>query len=196
MTTRREVLGWTAAGLGMLASGVTRAAVEAASKPLDILFLGGTGFIGPYQVEHALARGHKVTLFNRGRSAATPFDGKVELLIGNRDPKVDQGLSAIAAIASGTSSSITPDMCPAMCAIGKPAQGTGWALHLCLDGRGLRTGVKNTVESSPLRALPDPKNEQMSWDARAAQGRVRSDRAERARKVGHDPAPDLHRRSE
>ena len=54
MATRREVLGWTAAGLGVLATGATRAAaVETASKPLDILFLGGTGFIGPFQVEHA-----------------------------------------------------------------------------------------------------------------------------------------------
>src|SRR4249920_1356882 len=97
MTTRREVLGWTAAGLGMLASGVTRAVgVDKASKTLDILFLGGAGFIGPFQVEHALARGHKVTLFNRGKSDTTLFDGKAELLIGNRDPKVDQGPSALA----------------------------------------------------------------------------------------------------
>jgi 2'-hydroxyisoflavone reductase len=32
---------------------------------LNILILGGTGFTGPEQVEYALARGHKVTLFNR-----------------------------------------------------------------------------------------------------------------------------------
>ena len=40
-----------------------------AAKPLRILILGGTGFIGPHQVRYALARGHKVTLFNRGRAA-------------------------------------------------------------------------------------------------------------------------------
>ena len=165
MTTRREVLGWTAAGLGMLASGVTRAAVEAASKPLDILFLGGTGFIGPFQVEHALARGHKVTLFNRGRSAATPFDGKVEILIGNRDPKVDQGLSALA---GDRKWDIVIDNS------GYVPRHVRESVNL-LKGRVGRyiyvstvavyePGVKNTVESSPLRALPDPQNEQMSWD--------------------------------
>ena len=36
-------------------------------KPLRILILGGTGFTGPYQVRYALARGHRVTLFNRGK---------------------------------------------------------------------------------------------------------------------------------
>ena len=35
-------------------------------KPLRILILGGTGFIGPQQVEYALSRKHAVTLFNRG----------------------------------------------------------------------------------------------------------------------------------
>ena len=34
---------------------------------MDILILGGTGFIGPHMVRAALRRGHSVTLFNRGR---------------------------------------------------------------------------------------------------------------------------------
>ena len=40
------------------------AGIVRASKPLDILILGGTGFTGPFQVNYALARGHKVTLFD------------------------------------------------------------------------------------------------------------------------------------
>ena len=51
---------------------------------MNLLILGGTGFIGTHQVRYALARGHRVTLFNRGRSAATAGDG-VEHLIGDRD---------------------------------------------------------------------------------------------------------------
>jgi 2'-hydroxyisoflavone reductase len=35
---------------------------------LRVLVLGGTGYIGPHLVEHALARGHTVTLFNRGKT--------------------------------------------------------------------------------------------------------------------------------
>lgn len=54
------------------------------SRPLRILILGGTGFTGPHQVRYALARGHKVTLFNRGkRSHDLPAD--VEELIGDRN---------------------------------------------------------------------------------------------------------------
>jgi 2'-hydroxyisoflavone reductase len=53
-------------------------------KPLRILILGGTGFIGPHQVEYALARGHTVTLFNRGRTNPGLFP-TVEKLIGDRN---------------------------------------------------------------------------------------------------------------
>lgn len=41
-----------------------------ASAPLNILVLGGTGFIGPHLVRHAVARGHRVTIFTRGRHDA------------------------------------------------------------------------------------------------------------------------------
>ena len=53
-----------------------------------ILILGGTGFLGPKTVEAALARGHEVTIFNRGKREKTlPFPYKnVEHLYGNRDP--------------------------------------------------------------------------------------------------------------
>jgi 2'-hydroxyisoflavone reductase len=53
-------------------------------KPLRILILGGTGFIGPHQVRYALARGHKVTLFNRGKQPHE-WPGEVEELIGDRN---------------------------------------------------------------------------------------------------------------
>ena len=55
-----------------------------ASRRLRILILGGTGFIGPHQVRMALARGHEVTLFNRGRTAPDLFP-EVETLIGDRN---------------------------------------------------------------------------------------------------------------
>lgn len=53
-------------------------------KQLHILILGGTGFTGPHQVRYALARGHKVTLFNRGREPDA-WSGQVEELIGDRN---------------------------------------------------------------------------------------------------------------
>ena len=57
-------------------------------RPLRILFLGGTGFIGPHMVRYAMYRGHEVTLFNRGRTAPELFPG-VETLIGDRDDQLD-----------------------------------------------------------------------------------------------------------
>ena len=54
------------------------------AKQLHILILGGTGFTGPHQVRYALERGHRVTLFNRGK-APIGWPGQVEELIGDRN---------------------------------------------------------------------------------------------------------------
>jgi 2'-hydroxyisoflavone reductase len=62
--------------------------VEKAPKPLRILILGGTGFIGPHQVRYALARGHKVTLFNRGKTHPGLFPD-VEQILGDRNGKLE-----------------------------------------------------------------------------------------------------------
>lgn len=51
---------------------------------MRILVLGGTLFVGRHVVEAALARGHELTLFNRGRTDAALFPG-VETLHGDRD---------------------------------------------------------------------------------------------------------------
>jgi len=45
-------------------------AAEKAEEPMKILVLGGTAFLGPACVELLRARGHEVTLFNRGRTNA------------------------------------------------------------------------------------------------------------------------------
>jgi len=58
--------------------------VFARPAPMRILILGGTGFIGPYQVRYALQRGHTVTIFNRGRTNVGMFGGDVEQLTGDR----------------------------------------------------------------------------------------------------------------
>lgn len=52
--------------------------------PKRILVLGGTGYIGPHLVSYALARGHQVTLFNRGRTRPGLFP-EAEQLIGDRN---------------------------------------------------------------------------------------------------------------
>src|SRR6478672_4351432 len=99
MTTRRDFLKSSAAiGGAMSLAPLARATaepkptraeepeppVDRAAAPLNILILGGTGFTGPEQVEYAIARGHRVTLFNRGKTRPGMFKGKVaEELIGD-----------------------------------------------------------------------------------------------------------------
>lgn len=58
--------------------------IARAERPLSILILGGTGFTGPHQVRYALARGHKLTLFNRGRRPKE-WPGEVDELTGDRE---------------------------------------------------------------------------------------------------------------
>jgi len=96
---RRDVLrgGLAATALGILPSCGSKGrpapdpsppvAKEPAKK--KILILGGTGFLGPKTIEAALARGHEVTIFNRGkREKIQPLELEVEHLYGNRDPEL------------------------------------------------------------------------------------------------------------
>ncbi len=55
---------------------------------MRILVLGGTQFLGRHTVELALARGHDVTLFNRGTTRPELFP-EAEKLRGNRDGGLD-----------------------------------------------------------------------------------------------------------
>lgn len=73
-----------------LAAGNTAAAsMGRAVKPLRILILGGTGFTGPFQVSYALSRGHKVTVFNRGKTHPGELSKEAEQLIGDRNGQLD-----------------------------------------------------------------------------------------------------------
>jgi 2'-hydroxyisoflavone reductase len=95
-TSRREfiqratVLG---GGVAVASLGLSRipafASPRARTEKKRILILGGTGFLGPKTVEAAIARGHSVTIFNRGkREKYLPFEFEVEHLYGNRDPEL------------------------------------------------------------------------------------------------------------
>jgi 2'-hydroxyisoflavone reductase len=89
-TSRREFVQLSALAGGALAVGLAgrgSAGEEkdgAARKPLKILVLGGTGLIGPPLVRYATARGHEVTLFNRGKTNTHLFPD-LEKLQGDRN---------------------------------------------------------------------------------------------------------------
>ncbi|MDH3734887.1 MAG: NAD-dependent epimerase/dehydratase family protein [Gemmatimonadota bacterium] len=86
MTTRRDFVRTTAAAAGALTLACGGTGEDDASSdggPLSILILGGTGFIGPHEVEYAQTRGHSLTLFNRGQTNPGLFPG-IEQLRGDR----------------------------------------------------------------------------------------------------------------
>ena len=82
--TRRAFLHATTVAVGGLSLGACRMADEPSPTSLRILILGGTNFVGPNQVRAALARGHSVTLFNRGLTNPGLFPD-LETLTGDRD---------------------------------------------------------------------------------------------------------------
>src|SRR5690349_5742573 len=92
-STRRTFIKTSAATGAAFALGLKSrsllAATSTATKPLRILILGGTGFTGPFQVEYALQRGHKVTVFNRGKTHPGELPNEVEQLIGDRNGQLD-----------------------------------------------------------------------------------------------------------
>ncbi len=102
---RREFLGhavragaaMTMTGFPVPATGLTDrpaafAPGDRSPKPLNILILGGTSFLGPHQIAYALDRGHSITTFTRGRTEPTIhrelFD-RVEQLVGDREDNLE-----------------------------------------------------------------------------------------------------------
>jgi len=161
MTTRREML---TLGASALAVGATQlfADVPRARQALNILILGGTGFLGPHQVEYALARGHSLSLFNRGHEA-TPYGNRVEYLIGDRDSKTSPGLTAL----EGTrrwdavidNSAYVPRYVRESTQLLKGRVGR----YLYVSTTAVYDGTQPVcVESSPLRTLANPETEQVT----------------------------------
>lgn len=94
-SSRRRFLALSAAAAGsVVLPRSARVLAETAGK-LKILVLGGTKFLGPAIVEPAIARGHEVTLFNRGKTNPHLFPG-LEKLRGDRDPEKGEGIKALA----------------------------------------------------------------------------------------------------
>lgn len=96
-TNRREFLQKStklAAALTVAAAGLTACSdtqttgSEEAHQGLKILILGGTSFLGPHQIKAALARGHQISTFTRGKTKPTVHQelfSEVEALVGDRE---------------------------------------------------------------------------------------------------------------
>jgi 2'-hydroxyisoflavone reductase len=101
---RRFLAGVGAVSLGVVSLGAFAGEAVAqdagGDEKLKILFLGGTGFLGPHTIDILTEHGHEVTLFNRGnRKEMFP---ELELIVGNRIADIEPGLTPLEeAVASG-----------------------------------------------------------------------------------------------
>ncbi|HLP29985.1 MAG TPA: NAD-dependent epimerase/dehydratase family protein [Geothrix sp.] len=163
--SRREFLQWSAAATALAATGLDLSAApakpSAKPSPKKILILGGTGFLGPATIEIAQARGHQVTMFNRGKTRPDLFPG-VEKLHGDRDPKKGEGLKALE---TGTwdavidNSGYYPRMVGASAALVAPR--AKQYLYISSISAYKEPNPENGTEDAPLATMADPTQETM-----------------------------------
>jgi len=158
--SRRDFLQCSAAATALAATGLDLSATPII-QPKRILILGGTGFLGPATIEIAQARGHAVTMFNRGKTRPDLFPG-VEKLHGDRDPGKGEGLKALE---RGTwdavidNSGYYPRLVGASAALLAPR--TRQYLYISSISAYKEPNPENGSEDAPLATLADPTVETM-----------------------------------
>ncbi|MCW5806945.1 MAG: NAD-dependent epimerase/dehydratase family protein [Deltaproteobacteria bacterium] len=137
----------------------TADAAVAATKPgpKKILILGGTSFLGPQIVDAARARGHTLTLFNRGKTHADLFPD-VEKLRGDRDGKLD-------ALKGRTWDAVvdTSGFVPRIVKMSAELLAPSVAQYIFISSVSVYAddGKVNADETSKLQVADDPKSEEV-----------------------------------
>jgi nucleoside-diphosphate-sugar epimerase len=128
---------------------------------VKLLVLGGTRFLGRHVVDAALARGHAVTLFTRGRMA-NPWHDRVVALTGDRDPRVGEGLSALA---GGSWDAVvdTSGYVPRIVGASADALASRVARYLFVSSVSVYadSSTPGVDESAPVATLDDPATEEI-----------------------------------
>ena len=130
-------------------------AATTATPSKSILVLGGTGFLGPHVVTAALARGHKVTLFNRGKTHPGLFP-EVERLQGDRDGHLE-ALAGRSWDAVVDPSGYVPRLVKASAELLAPR--IGHYVFVSTISVYARHDVIDADESAPVETLSDPTSE-------------------------------------
>ncbi len=156
--TRRSLLVSSAAlAAASLLPGCATAPRAAAVPKKKLLMLGGTGFLGPETVEAALAHGHEVTLFNRGKTHSELFP-QLEKLRGDRDGHLE-ALAGRKWDAVIDTSGYVPRLVKASAELLAPNVGQYvFISSISVYGDTSKVGID---EQSPLRTLPDPTSEKV-----------------------------------
>jgi len=132
---------------------------RSASKPLDILILGGTGFIGPHMVREFLRRGHSVTLFNRGKTNNELFPD-LETIKGDRAGDLE-GLAGREWDAVVDNSGYMPQYVAHSAATLSP----NIRQYLFVSSiSAYESFAKPNSEDSPLAMMDDADAQEFSWD--------------------------------
>jgi 2'-hydroxyisoflavone reductase len=121
----------------------------------SILVLGGTGFLGPHVVTSALARGHAVTLFNRGKTHTGLFPD-VEKLHGDRDGHLE-ALANRKWDAVVDPSGYVPRLVKLSAELLAP--NVGHYVFISTISVYAKDDVVNADESNPAATIADPANE-------------------------------------
>ncbi|MBZ5637841.1 MAG: NAD-dependent epimerase/dehydratase family protein [Acidobacteriia bacterium] len=159
-TRRRFVTAAAGAGIGATIAarlGVASSAFAApgAGSQATILILGGTGFLGPAVVEAARRRGHKLTLFNRGKTNPGLFPD-LETLHGDRDGHLE-ALAGRSWDAVVDTSGYVPRIVTASASLLAPRiKQYVFISTISVFKDGLKPGAD---ESGPLNTVPDEKTE-------------------------------------
>ena len=125
------------------------------AKPMKILILGGTSFLGPQIVEAAQARGHVLTLFNRGKTNPGLFPD-VEKLHGDRngDLKSLEGRQWDSVV---DTSGFVPRLVTLSASLLAPnVKQYVFISTISVFGENLKPG---TAENGPLATMPDETSE-------------------------------------
>ena len=150
MANRREFLG--ASVVAAVTLGLAGRLKSADTKPMKILVMGGTGFLGPHFVEAARSRGHVLTLFNRGKTNPGLFPD-IEQLHGDRklDLKALRGRNWDAVL--DTSAYVPSDVTRSAGLLSKAVDHylivSTVSVYASMDTPGMD-------EDAPLIVLPDP----------------------------------------
>ena len=131
---------------------------------MNILILGGTGFLGPHTVNAALARKHTVTLFNRGRTNPGLFPDLEKLQGDRKDPEALQQLAGRKFDAVIDTSGYFPRHVTMAAELLAPNV-RQYVFISTISVYAERRVEGQVDENSPVGTLPDPMIEKMSNEA-------------------------------
>jgi 2'-hydroxyisoflavone reductase len=158
-----------------LSLGAFAGALPPPSEKLKLLILGGTGFLGPHVIEAAIARGHTMTLFNRGQTRPHLFPN-LEKLRGDRDGKLEALQGRVFDAVIDTSAYVPREVKLSA----EMLKDSGYYLFVSTISVYPNMDREDTDETSPVAKLADETTEKVTEESYGALKALCEQAAERA----------------